>query len=224
MNERPCASFAGHLRDAIRLNRERLPRYAELTAGHSVPISRSLIRAERAAIPLALLVDAAAARHRRRGLRVGCDEWEPMERTPSFAAAAPAVPAGATPFRERRGRPVARRIAAALRGDGFAGAEQAAQRELEALAGKPEHHCMLRHLLESAVRVAALAPLHVRDAERLGVVSPVGWSRRLLRLHLLGLPLATRLDTRAAPLQAAGVPILCRDVPPISPLPGGGGR
>ena len=40
--------------------------------------------------------------------------------------------------------------------------------------------------------------------------------RLLLRLHLAGLPAAARLDAKAYPLQARGIPILCRDLPSIS--------
>ncbi len=79
---------------------------------------------------------------------------------------------------------------------------------------------MVRHVLESTARIAYLAPRHERIAKEKGLTkSPAGLSWKLVKLHLQALKLAGGLDTQAAPLQAAGVPILCRDVPPIETSP-----
>ena len=107
------------------------------------------------------------------------------------------------------------RLIAAYGAGGFAGMAAAADVELARLAPAPEYHCMTRHLIESLWRVAVLAPLHERLAAERAVRSTRDLSELLLRLHLSALPEGAKLDRAAAPLQARGIPIICRDVPPI---------
>ncbi|HET7275043.1 MAG TPA: hypothetical protein VFI91_07665 [Longimicrobiaceae bacterium] len=210
--------FQTHLREAIEINKERLPRYAALTGGESVPISRSLIRTEYLTLPMARYVDWRAARFQASGIRIVRDEFVSMSETPPFREMIESPPRLAD-FSRRSGARIARRIRAATRADGFPGAAEALQSDINAIADSPYFHCMLRHLLESALRIARLAPRHVAQATELDVQSPAKLSRLLLRLHLAGLGAASRMDARAAPLQARGVPIIYQDVPPIQTAP-----
>jgi hypothetical protein len=205
--------FEAHLVEAIALNRERLPLYARLTDGASLPISRRLIRLEQWTRPLARVIDRRAAPFQARGIGIARDEFASMQETPPFREWVE-IPAGAR-FAPIPGGRVARRIRAAQRSGGFAGAATTVEAELTALAAAPCFHCMLRHLLESALRVCELAPVHAAAAAEQTLPSPEPISRWMLRLHLLGLGAAARLDGRAALLQARGVPILCQDVPAV---------
>jgi hypothetical protein len=74
---------------------------------------------------------------------------------------------------------------------------------------------MVRHLLESARRIATLAPLHETQARARGLASPRWISVLLFRLHVLALPIASSLDAQAYPLQCRGVSILASDLPRI---------
>jgi hypothetical protein len=210
--------MARHLREALRLNKERMPLYSELTNGRSRAISRRLIWAERFAMPAAWYVDWRARRFQRLGIPVVCADFEPMERTPAFR---PRIenPPPLSAFVPADPRRIARAVERAYRAGGFAGASAALEGEIEALAHVPGFHCMTRHLLESALRITNGAQRYSADAEARGVASPARLSRVLLTMHLTTLGEAARLDRRAAPLQAEGIPIVCQDVPPIPPFP-----
>ena len=58
------SAFERHLREAIALNRERAPKYAAISGGATRPISRALISAELALLPVARWFDAAARAER----------------------------------------------------------------------------------------------------------------------------------------------------------------
>jgi hypothetical protein len=206
-------AFERHLREAIALNRQRAPRYAALTDGASLPISRALVRHERMLLPVARWFDRRAAPYHRAGVPLLEEAFVSMDATPAwlpFRAPDPAVPR----LRPDGGR-VAREVRHALHRAGFAGAAAALERQLAALAPEPSYHAMLRHLLESALRIALLAPRHDVRAREAGLSSPLHISGWLLRLHLWGCGASARLDRRAAPLQARGIAILAQDVPPI---------
>ncbi|HEX7241650.1 MAG TPA: hypothetical protein VF263_15330 [Longimicrobiaceae bacterium] len=211
-------SFAGHLEEAVRLNRERMPLYSRLTGGASEAVSRRLIRWETWALPVARWVDRRARPFHAAGVPVVEAAFVPMADAPEFRERSPDPPLPLSAFRPASGRRVRRELRRALSRGGFAGVAEALRRELAALEAAPCYHCMLRHLLESMLRIAVLAPAHAARAAGRGTRSPDGLSRLLLRLHLLALPDAAKLDALAAPIQARGVPILCRDVPPI-PIP-----
>jgi hypothetical protein len=90
------------------------------------------------------------------------------------------------------------------------------------LADYPRFFCMGRHLVESLVRIAALAPRYEETRiQRKVKSSPLPISRGLIESHLTLLATTGEavgqpgLDTWAAPLQAKGIPIICNDVPPI---------
>ena len=106
---------------------------------------------------------------------------------------------------------------------GFAGLSAELEHKLEELGETPNFHCMLRHLLESILRISNLAPIHEQKAEAIGMLSTRALSLLLVRLHLLTLEFGVQLDRFAAPVQADGVPIICRDVPPIIDIPLTGG-
>lgn len=213
-NEGRC--MEGHLREAIELNRERMPRYDSLTAGRSRAVSRRLIWSERLALPVAWVIDRRARTWLAEGVRIVCDDFVPMEGTPEFLGRTDDPPplSSFVPSDPRR---IRRAVVRALRAGGFPGASEALEGELARLEDAPAYHCMTRHLLESMLRVSNLAPQHARAAAERELPSPERLSRTLLDLHLTTLGEAARLDRMAAPLQAAGVPIVCRDVPPIPP-------
>ncbi|HZG41768.1 MAG TPA: hypothetical protein VEY93_02315 [Longimicrobium sp.] len=205
-----------HLREAAHLNRQRMPRYSALSGGRSRGISRRLIWTERLGIPVAWYVDWRARNFLRAGIRVTCDDIVPMAHTPAFRerVADPPPLSSFTPSDPRRMR---RTIDGAYRSGGFPAASAAIEHEIQHLQNTPAFHCMMRHLLESALRISNQAPVYEAQARERGLRSPAGVSRLMLNLHLSTLGEAAKLDRRAAPLQAEGIPIICQDVPPIPP-------
>ena len=205
-----------HLREAAQMNRERMPRYSALTGGRSRGISRRLIWAERLGIPLAWYVDWRAREFQAAGIRVVCDDYVAMAHTPAFRERIPDPPP-LSAFSPADSKRIRRAISRAYRADGFPGASAAIEHEIEQLHATPAFHCMTRHLLESALRISNRAPQYEAQARALGMKPPREVSRIMLDVHLFSLGEAARLDLRAAPLQAEGVPIICQDVPPIPP-------
>jgi hypothetical protein len=208
-----------HLREAAAINKERMPLYDSLTGGRSRGISRRLIWTERLGILAAWYVDWRARPFQRAGIRIVCDDFVPMAHTPAFQPRAPGPPPSLADFVRADASGIRREVERAQRLGGWAAASATLEREIEALAATPAFHCMLRHLLESALRISNQAPLYADEAEARGLAeSPEDLSLALLDLHLLSLGDAAKLDARAAPLQAEGIPILCQDVPPIPPF------
>jgi hypothetical protein len=212
--------FEEHLREAIALNRLRAPLYAEATGGASTAISRMLISSEILLLPFARWVDGRAEPFHRHGVPVLHDIFEPMSKLPPFVLKRPSasgVEIRAVP--RFRGAATRRDALRALAGGGIPAAEAVLQRDLEAIAPFPGVLCMTRHLLESAIRICAVAPSHVESTLRAGLPSPLRIHRLLLRSHLIGLEFGMLLDRRATPIQQAGVAIICQDVPSIPRLP-----
>ncbi|MBA4158227.1 MAG: hypothetical protein H0X65_12220 [Gemmatimonadetes bacterium] len=210
---RTPGAFERHLLEAVELNRHRAPLYAQLTNGQSRAISRSLIRYERLLIPVARWFDRRAEPYHRAGVPLLEEAFVSMERTPEWLPYR--EPSSYRPRLRPRGGRIAREVRRAFRQRGFPGAAAALERHLGLLATEPSYHCMLRHLLESTLRITVLAPEHDRLARELGLRSPLGISSRLLRLHLCGCGSSVRLDARAAPLQARGIALIGQDVPPV---------
>ena len=213
--------FERHLRDAIALNRERAPLYAALSDGASRPVSRRLILAERALLPVSRWFDRRAAPYHEAGIPLLEALFEPMSAAPGFTSGLRLEPPGPGLVRARGPRPVdvRQRVRAGYRAHGFNGASDTLVEELAKLAATPATDCLVRHLLESAGRVAALAPEHTRLALERGLPSPERVLARLLGLHLWGLAAAASVDSLARPLQLRGVAILAQDLPPIQSSP-----
>ncbi|HST57288.1 MAG TPA: hypothetical protein VLK84_01295 [Longimicrobium sp.] len=215
--ERRC--MERHLREAAAINKARMPLYDSLSGGRSRGISRRLIWTERLGVVAAWYIDLRARRFQRAGIRIVCDDFVPMAHTPAFQPRAPDPPPPLADFVRADASGIRREVERAQRLGGWAAASAVLEREIEALAMTPAYHCMLRHLLESALRISNQAPRYAAEAEARGLsASPEDLSRALLDLHLLSLGDAAKLDARAAPLQAEGIPILCQDVPPIPPF------
>jgi len=211
--------FEKHLREAIELNRARAPFYAALSGGASRAISRRLIRFERLLLPLARWLDHRATPYHRAGIPLLEALFMPMGTAPLFVPHRRVV--AATGGRRPVAAEVSRRIRDGYRREGFDGARLALEKELDVLSEQPCFDCMLRHLLESARRLAQVAPLHAEQARQQGLASPLWISTLLLRLHWRALKAVLRLDRRARPLQESGLAILFQDVPSIPPWPAG---
>jgi hypothetical protein len=207
--------FSTHLLEAIELNRERGPAYARVTGGRSREVTEWLIISELAALPVARWFEMREAPYRRAGIPILCEAFISMEETPPLL---PRVAPPPTPWEGPSHAPsLPREVRTAFQRMGMAGADAVLT---AALAADPEspYGCMVRHLVESAARIARLAPEHARRAAEAGLPPPDRLHWDLVRLHLASLPFAAWLDARAAPLQAGGVPVICRDVPHV-PLP-----
>lgn len=198
--------------DAIALNEARAPLYSSLSDGASLPISRRLILTERALLPVARWFDQRARRWERAGIPILEEIFVPMESAPAFAEQGRAI---GRPGNATLDQSVRQRVLRQYRDAGFEGAALTLHEAIDALSAEPGVDCLTRHLLESARRVALLAPRHIGAARERGLSSPRWMLSLLLRLHLWGLGRARRLDAAARPLQARGIPILAQDLPPI---------
>ncbi len=201
--------------EAIALNEARAPLYSSLSDGASLAISRRLMVTERALLPVARWFDRRARRWERAGIPVLEEVFMPMETAPSFVARGREIRDPGNPPLDRS---VRQRVLGRYREGGFEGAALALREAVDALMAEPGMDCLVRHLLESACRLALLAPGQLRAARERELPSPRRLLALLLRLHLWGLGRARDLDEAARPLQARGIPILAQDLPPI-PLP-----
>ncbi|HEY0970307.1 MAG TPA: hypothetical protein VGE02_04955 [Gemmatimonadales bacterium] len=184
--------------------------------GASLPVSRGLIAAERLLLPVARWYDRRAEPYHRAGVPLLESLFVPMTQAPAFGSVAPSV--GATGARSGvRPTAIRRRVGRACRDGAFPAAASALADELAAMSDSPGYDCMVRHLLESARRLATLAPGHVALALERELPSPAPLLTGLFRMHLWGLGSAASLDRRARPLQARGITILAADLPPIPP-------
>jgi hypothetical protein len=206
--------FSAHLRDAIALNRARRPFYTAHGGWQARRVSRVLVAAERALLPLAWAFDVWAARYERAGVPVMTALFVPMTGLP-----APRMgPAPVEPFAPLPVGPMRQAVGQAYQRGGFEAAAGVLAAALGALPPGP-FHAMRRHLLESAHRLCTVAPAMAVQARAAGLPDPDPMHGRLLQLHLAGLAFSALLDTWAAPAQARGVPVLAADLPPIPAHP-----
>jgi hypothetical protein len=92
---------------------------------------------------------------------------------------------------------------------GFEAVSERLEHSLAQLSPYPEYMCMTRHVIESALRAANLAPGHIeaaRAAAGFFFFSPRSLSWRFVAAQLDALSFAKDLDQRSAPLQAQGIP------------------
>jgi hypothetical protein len=215
-----AACFVDHLREAIALNRARADVYARLSEGESRSLSRRLVASELLTLGLAYPMEGAASIYWRAGIPILCEDFAPMSATLPVQTRLMEERPDLGAFQEADIDLIASRVREGMAADSFAGAHAALEHEIEALAVEPRFNCMTRHILESAARIAWLAPRYDALAgERDVKPAPSLLSRALLELHLQSLALARDLDGRAAPLASDGVSIICGDVPPIDTRP-----
>ena len=207
--------FEKHLRDALALNRERAGYYADVSAGASRPISRTLIAAELVLLPVARWFDYHATPYHEAGIPILEALFVPISSVPPVSTGASRLPSDRQSTRLRPAD-IRRHVGSAYRSGSFAAAATALTSELATLRNDPHVNCLVRHLLESAHRLASLAPANLALARDRGLASPATLLAQLFWLHLWGLTAAAALDRRARPLQERGIPILEQDLPPIS--------
>ncbi len=208
--------FEEHLRDAIRINRERRPLYSSLTGGQSLSVSNILILSEQLSIPFAIFTDLWSIPFRNKGIRIVELEFISMDRIPPFSEKLPFPAPSLNEFVESRPGGLILKLLKQGWRKGWPGLADALRIELHHLEKTPGFHLMLKHILESMLRITVLAPTHQRKCIEAGMrLTTKPLSGYLFISHLLAIPFATWLDRKTAPLLASGVPILYQDVPAI---------
>ena len=199
-----------HLRDAIRLNRARRAGYRRRGGLRAGALSRVLVGAERALLPLVDRFDREAA-------RLGLDLGAPLADLSDAPDADTPLPDLASLGRTVSTRPARAVVRRALRagdldraGLGFVRWERTVR---HAEARSRRHRALERHVLESAATFAAWGAGAARRRPEAGPLV-----RQIVRGHLPLLPLARALDRLAAPVHRRGAGLFVNDLPPI-PLP-----
>ena len=77
----------------------------------------------------------------------------------------------------------------------------------------PEYNCMLRHFLESTLRITKIAIANKDLMKKDTKTNELIW--KMIQGHVIGFAPAYTLDRAAEPLQRDGIPIICNDVPKI---------
>lgn len=204
-----------HLREAISLNTRRRRRYLNLTQGKSRWISWILINSERVALIAAAYVDARAKPFQKAGIPIVNLDLVSMESIQPFEEKTTKLVQPIEQFRPINVWKLIAEIGHHYKQYKFDGVGDCARSYLQELAGVYTYHGMVRHLLESILRISRLAKEYIKQADELQIASPAPLSWTLIKLHLMALPLGAYLDKLAAPIQAQGVPIIIQDVPQI---------
>ncbi len=79
---KPC--FTEHLREATAVNRDRMPRYAALTADRSLAVSRALIQSEEISFVPAWWLEREAEPFQAAGVPILCADFVSIKLVPPF--------------------------------------------------------------------------------------------------------------------------------------------
>lgn len=201
--------FERHLKEAIHVNRLRAADYSKLTGGRSERISKLLVFLDRTGLPFGKYFDLRAREiPGSSGVSLVC------EVIPSMLPVLEKPLSTDSPIDLKRFRPFSVRLAnreirAAYKQGGLAATRAVLSAKISELNQEPRFNCLSRQFITSMdrlVEVSARAP-NRGEAEKLG------WE--LMKATLLQLRMLTQLDRMAAPIQAAGIPMLCAENPKL---------
>lgn len=201
--------FAGHIREAIQSNKESKRFYSHLTAGASDRIYTKLIRSEYFTLPLATFYDFKVRRYETVGVPVFCDVFLSMKNGSGEVS----VPEES--FQPFDWKPYSVSLKLAIKAQDLSKVKELSLRAVTDLREMPRYHCMLRHMFESIYRFAHFIPLHEELARKKSLKSPREISFAVLSLQVKTFKFSSDLDQLSGPIQEAGIPVLCAELPPL---------
>jgi len=211
--------FETHMTEARAVNRLRKKMYSELTNGKSEPISRTFIRNQFFALPIAKFTDRRGKKFQKAGIPIIELDLVSMHEIENFSKSFATMVQPIELFKPIDAWGIRRALKRAFKRDSFRAVAITAQEEIDKISRIHTYHAMSRHMLESIVRTANMADLYIELAKKKQMKSTRSLSRFMLTLHFNALIGCRKLDVLAAPIQAEGIPIIHQDVPAISPLP-----
>lgn len=218
--------FYDHLIEASQINAKRASIYSSLAyssdgptlAARSRLISSTLISSEKViAITRAKSMDRQSIEFEAKyGINVNCLGYVSMEHigaTTDLPRPAPTESPVAV-----NGRSLQTRLNDLARPKNFAALKRLEQEFIEQISQlkSQNYNCMLRHILESALRFTQIAIATEQVMSKDASYSKFLWDT--INLQIFGIRGGRFLDSRAEPLQKRGIPIICNDVPHIPQL------
>ena len=218
------------MKDAISLNEVRRSQYAALAfddrpdhdlSEQSKAVSDMLIHGEKISVLASYLptgfwkginFDGAAKKYQEAGIPIVCEDFVPMEEVSDIQLYHRPFPVLEDRYLGRSEYDFDDEAIA-----DFESVANVLEQEIERLSIEPRFNCLSRHVLESALRIANHAPIYSEIAGMKELPSPEKLLWKMIRSHFWEMNEIMEIDRRAADLQARGIPIVCNDVPPISP-------
>lgn len=206
-----------HLKEAIEVNEHRSIEYQKLSSGRSLKHHRKLIMGEKVSVFLAWPIDIWGNYFQKRGIPILKEEFVSMTLIRPLSPNFPFTPAPISHFIEMDINEKIRNFNKAYKVGSFFGLADALRTELKVLESVMTYHHMYRHVIESLLRIAVLAPHHEALAKKKNIsLNPIWLSKYLVWAHIATLKFSHQLDCDLAPIQADNIPILFNDLPHIT--------
>lgn len=212
-----------HLKEAIESNTQRLMLYSQLTAGQSEKVSKKLIHSEKLALFISRFgpfnFDSKFEKFLKYGVNVTCDSFISMKNAPTFQFLPnmnTVLIQNATQEVQPNANTLVNELKVELKKQQINIFKDKIKKTIQSLNDEPQVNCMTRHTLESAARIASYFEYWkskitlIEDKKEFEHLI-----FRLLKAHLFAASKAIEIDQLARPLNLAGIPILCQDIPPI---------
>jgi hypothetical protein len=212
--------FVKHINDAIKLNQQRRQIYRQWGGARAVAISQELVLMEKLLLIKAYAFDRQARQWQKKGIPFLCRDLIDMQLTPPLPAMPDSMSGVPEVLPTINFKVDKKELKENIKKMNWPVVFENLESMNAVMAPWPYAHCLTRHFVESKQRSAFLTPQYlskIQDEKEKNKFSRL--MRDYQQLHTFGLAWAKRLDRLAYPLQKAGIPILCRDVPPIDVRP-----
>lgn len=214
------ACFTTHIRDAIKLNRERRSSYKEWGGVGAAMLSRNLVLMEKLLLIKARSFDRRGLKWQRMGIPFLCRDLVDMSLTPAMPSRphSPPVVEQAAPVKTKKEVVTYARVL--TKQHAWPQLHHHLEVEVNRLKAWPFANCLQRHFYESVQRTAWLMPQYLpmiageKDRQEFQALV-----EEYIRLHFTGMAWGRFLDTQAVNLQLNGIALFCQDVPPIDTRP-----
>ncbi len=209
--------FTEHVREGRHLNQQRRSQYFDLAQKHGLgkeakKVSRSLIGLENLMIPFARYFDFRAKKYK--DINLFCDEFVDINLSPDFTTKPAKIPSEKFVKKLKIVKSYEKEVRELLQNYKWEEVRELSHEVISKFPNK-ETHCLQKHSIESIGRIAWLAPDKIEMAKDNNLKNPKRLISSMIKLHFMGFGYAQRIDAKAYELQKVGIPIVCRDIPPV---------
>lgn len=205
--------LSDHIKEAMILNKERKSLYAEITNKQSLKVSRSLISLERQMLFFTYPLDLLAKKYQRLGMPIFCRDIISMEETPEFTSQYEQGAPDILDYKKVSAKKIRNDFKRAFRNNNYDELIKVSSQWLHKLEKEPRFNCLTRHFIETIIRSSKLAKEYILFAKSTNLRDPSKLMNSYLRSVFVSFLYSVSIDEKASPIQAAGIPIICNDVP-----------